>query len=285
MSDSPTVLITGCSSGIGLATALEMKRRGWAVWATARKSEDLAELQKQGLNPVELDVTSETSLQTCCDTVTSQCGGVLDALVNNAGFGHPGALEDISLEDMRKQFEVNVFGLLELTNRFLPGMIQRGSGRVVHVSSVVGRVSLPFMGIYSASKFAVEAIADAQRVELDRTGVRVSLVEPGPIVTKFFNNASASGDSLLQTKESRFTKLYQQELKQRDPASPKPFALPPEAVANKIAHALTSSRPRRRYKVTLPAHLGAFLSRVGPDSLLDAILIRELRNRKKSISS
>lgn len=285
MSASPSVVITGCSSGIGLATALEMKSRGWTVFATARKESDLTRLKEEGLTPLELDLASETSITSCVDQLKELCGGVPDALVNNAGFGHPGALEDVSRADMRKQFEANVFGLLDLTNQLLPGMIRRGHGRIVHVSSVVGRVSLPFMGIYSASKFAVEAIADAQRVELDQTGVQVSLVEPGPIVTKFFNNASASGDALLQTKESRFSELYKKELQERDPASPKPFSLPPEAVAKKIAHALTSSRPKRRYKVTLPAHLGAFLSRVAPDALIDTILIRELRSRKKSISS
>ena len=285
MSASPSVVITGCSSGIGLATALEMKSRGWTVFATARKESDLTRLKEEGLTPLELDLASETSITSCVDQLKELCGDVPDALVNNAGFGHPGALEDVSRADMRKQFEANVFGLLDLTNQLLPGMIRRGHGRIVHVSSVVGRVSLPFMGIYSASKFAVEAIADAQRVELDQTGVQVSLVEPGPIVTKFFNNASASGDALLQTKESRFSELYKKELQERDPASPKLFSLPPEAVAKKIAHALTSSRPKRRYKVTLPAHLGAFLSRVAPDALIDTILIRELRSRKKSISS
>jgi short-subunit dehydrogenase len=223
---------------------------------------------------------SEESVKACAEQVLSLLGGAPDGLVNNAGYGHPGALEDVTREDMRRQFEVNVFGLLDLTNRFLPAMIKRGSGRVVHISSVVGRVSLPFMGIYSASKFAVEAIADAQRVELDRTGIHVSLVEPGPIVTRFYNNASTSGDSLLHTPDSRFAELYQKELQERDPAKPKPFALPPEAVAKKIAHALTANRPRKRYKVTLPAHLGALMSRLAPDGLIDAILKHELRSRK-----
>ena len=279
MNTTPSVLLTGCSSGIGLAAALEMKNQGWRVLATARKTEDLEFLEGKDLEPVRLDLNSDDSVRTCVEEVQSRLEGPPDALVNNAGFGHPGALEDVSRDDMRRQFEVNVFGLLDLTNRFLPGMIQRGSGRIVHVSSVVGRVSLPFMGIYSASKFAVEAIADAQRVELDQTGVKVSLVEPGPIVTRFFDNATSSGEPLLQHTESRFSELYQREMEEKDPTSPKPFALPPEAVAKKIAHALTSPRPKIRYKVTLPAHLGALLSRIAPHGVIDAILKRELRNR------
>lgn len=279
MKDSPSVLITGCSSGIGRAAALEMKSRGWRVLATARKEEDLNSLESDGLEPVEVDVGSDASVAACAERALQLLDGAPDGLVNNAGFGHPGALEDVSREDMRRQFEVNVFGLLDLTNRLLPGMIERGSGRIVHVSSVVGRMSLPFMGIYSASKFAVEAIADAQRVELDRTGVVVSLVEPGPIVTRFFNNATSSGDALLGKTESRFSPLYQKELSDRDPAQPKPFALPPEAVARKIAHALTVSSPRKRYKVTLPAHLGAWMSRLAPDALIDFLLKMELRKR------
>ena len=281
MSEPLSVLITGCSSGIGRAAALEMKQRGWRVLATARKESDLSSLKGDDLEPLHLDVGSEESVATCATQVLEMLGGSPDGLVNNAGFGHPGALEDISREAMRHQFEVNVFGLLDLTNRFLPGMIERGSGRVVHVSSVVGRVSLPFMGIYSASKFAVEALADAQRVEWDRTGVQVSLVEPGPIVTRFFDNATASSPKLAVHPDSRFSALYQKELKERDPATPKPFALPPEAVAKKVAHALSNPRPRKRYKVTLPAYLGAMMSRFAPDGMIDMILRHELRSRSQ----
>jgi short-subunit dehydrogenase len=257
-----------------------MKQRGWTVWPTARKDADLQALQDAGFQPIPLDVSDSDSIQTAVETLRTHTGGNLRGLVSNAGFGQPGALEDLNRDQMRRQFEVNVFGLLELTHALLPDLMQADGGRVVHISSVVGRVALPFMGIYSASKFALEALADVQRVELDGTGVRVSLVEPGPITTAFSKNAVAQGGDGLENSTSRFAALYAKELERRlSGGGAKPFALPPEAVARKIAHALTASRPRRRYRVTLPAQMGAFMSRVAPDSLIDFILTRELRSR------
>lgn len=283
MKEKPTVLVTGSSSGIGLATCHEMKRRGWRVFASARKPEDLERLQAAGFETLSLDMSDTEAVARAAAEALSLCGNRLDALVNNAGYGQPGALEDLSVTEMRRQFEVNVFGLQQLTNLVLPAMIACGHGRVVHVSSVVGRVALPFMGIYSASKFAVEALADAQRVELRGTGVSLSLIEPGPITTRFSENAVASSDEKLSTSGSRFAALYQQELSARQKRdTPKAFALPPEAVARKIAHALTATHPKRRYKVTPPAYLGAVLSRIAPDTLIDAILGRELQQRVQS---
>lgn len=282
MDNAPVALITGCSSGIGLAAADHMRALGWRVFPTARKAADLDALRAAGHTPLELDVSSSNSITSCVEALRAETGGRVDGLVNNAGFGHPGALEDLSRDAMRRQFEVNVFGLQELTNALLPGMIERGHGRIVQVSSVVGRVALPFMGIYSASKFAVEAMADAQRVELHGTGVRVSLVEPGPIVTRFTENAVGAGEKALAESGSRFAGLYAKEIERRQTrAGPKAFALPPEAVAKKIAHALTAARPRRRYHVTLPATLGALMSRFAPDTLIDAILAAELKKRMK----
>lgn len=281
MSGTPTVLITGCSSGIGKAAALEMKARGWSVWTTARKPEDLEQLRRDGLQALELDVSDPASIDQAVRTLRGATGGHLKALVNNAGFGQPGALEDLSRDQLRYQFEVNVFGLLDLTHRLLPDLMRDGDARLVHVSSVVGRVALPFMGIYSASKFAVEALADVQRVELNGTGIRVSLVEPGPIRTEFSSNAVAQGSPALEAPESRFAGLYRKTLaKRRVENGAAPFALPPEAVAAKIAHALTSPRPKRRYHVTLPARFGAFASRFFPDALIDVILTRELRRQQ-----
>lgn len=281
MNLSPSVLITGSSSGIGLATCHEMKKRGWRVLAAARKAEDLTRLTEAGFETVAIEMGDSASVGEGAAAALALCDQRLDALVNNAGYGQPGALEDLSVADMRRQFEVNVIGLQDLTNRILPSMIQQGSGRIVHVSSVVGRVALPFMGIYSASKFAVEALADAQRVELRGTGIKISLVEPGPIITRFSQNAVLSSEGKLKEQPSRFAKLYQTELAERDERqSPKPFALPPEAVARKIAHALTAPHPKRRYKVTLPAYLGAGLSRLAPDALVDWILGQELKKRQ-----
>lgn len=281
MNKTSSVFITGTSTGIGRATAQEMKKQGWRVFASARKPEDLAALEAEGFEAVELDMTKSDSIEAAAKKVLTACETKLDGLVNNAGYGQPGALEDLNVESMRKQFEVNVIGLQHLTNLILPSMIEHGAGRVIHVSSVVGRVSLPFMGIYSASKFAVEALADAQRVELSGTGIKVSLVEPGPITTQFSKNAVESSDGNLPTDSSRFSAMYKKELSFReDRSGSKPFALPPEAVAKKIAHALTSPKPKRRYKVTVPAYLGASLSRLAPDALVDWILCRELKKRK-----
>jgi NAD(P)-dependent dehydrogenase (short-subunit alcohol dehydrogenase family) len=276
-----SVLITGSSSGIGLASARDLKQRGWRVFASARKAEDVDSLRAEGFDSIQLDVADSDSIRRAVEELRSATGGRLMGLVNNAGYGQPGALEDLSRDAMRRQFEVNVFGLQELTNAVLPLMLPFGAGRIVHISSVVGRVALPFMGIYSASKFAVEALADAQRVELERTGIRISLVEPGPIVTRFSRNAVAATPGFLPMTDSRFAGLYAKELLTREnPERQKAFSLPPEAVARAIAHALSSPRPKRRYKVTLPAHLGAFLSRFAPDALIDAILCGELRRRK-----
>lgn len=275
-SDKPVVLITGCSSGIGLAAAEHMRSLGWTVRPTARKEADLDMLREKGFEPLHLDVMSSNAIR---DAV-AQLGGRLDGLVNNAGYGQPGALEDLSREAMRRQFETNVFGLQDLTNAVLPLMLARKHGRIVHISSVVGRVALPFLGIYSASKFAVEALADAQRVELRNTGIHISLVEPGPIVTRFSENAVSMTQEDVNLTTSRFTELYQKELKTRaEPKRTKPFALPPEAVARKIAHALTAPHPKSRYHVTFPATLGAILSRLAPDALIDFILGQELKKR------
>ncbi|MDF3130230.1 SDR family NAD(P)-dependent oxidoreductase [Kiritimatiellaeota bacterium B1221] len=280
MNSTKNILITGTSSGIGLATALEMKNRGWRVFASARKPEDLSKLQALGFEVLDMDLANQESVIAGAQKVLASCPDGLHGLVNNAGYGQPGALEDLDVESMRQQFSVNVIGLQQLTNLILPGMIERRSGRIVHVSSVVGRVALPFMGIYSASKFAVEALADAQRVELSGTGVQISLVEPGPVTTSFSKNAVQSSVGSLPKDQSRFSTLYQKELSKREKTrESKPFALPPEAVAKKIAHALTSAHPRRRYKVTFPAYLGAVLSRLAPDALIDFILTKELKNR------
>ena len=187
-----SVLVTGCSSGIGLATAKLLRKKGWRVFPTARKSEDLESLRKAGFEAVELDISSSKSVAAAIAVVLEKTKGCPGAVVNNAGFGMPGAIEDLTRDAMRDQFEVNLFGLQELTNLLIPVFRKQGCGRIVNVSSVVGRLSLPFMGIYSASKFALEAVSDALRVELSADGIGVSLVEPGPISTRFSNRSPAN---------------------------------------------------------------------------------------------
>jgi NAD(P)-dependent dehydrogenase (short-subunit alcohol dehydrogenase family) len=278
------VVVTGCSTGIGWACARMLKDRGWQVAATARKDEDLDRLRELELTAVRLDIADPESTESAAREILEVFGGRVGGLVNNAGFGQPGAVEDLSREAMRYQLEVNVIGMQAFTNRFIPLFRGQGWGRIVNISSVVGRISLPFFGIYSASKFAMEALSDVLRVELRDAGVAVCLVEPGPIASAFRANAVDRAGSDPRLTRSRFSALYRRELLRREKTDQdyKPFMKPPEAVGVKVVHALESNRPRTRYKVTLPAYLGAVLSRLAPDGLLDRLLWMRLARRLDS---
>jgi len=271
-------MITGCSTGIGLASAVMLKERGWDVYATARRADDLKMLADFDLHPVEIDLADSTSVRGAASGVLESTGGELGALVNNAGFGQAGAVEDLTREALRAQFEVNVFGLQELTAAVVPAFIRRGSGRIVNISSVLGNVSLPFLGAYCSSKFAVEALSDSLRVELFRTGVAVSVIQPGPIITAFRENALDQVDSNVDAANSRFGKLFAREMERRRTRVKTPGFInkPPEAVGRKVVHALHSAWPHRRYCVTLPAYAGALLRRVAPFALLDALLTKRV---------
>ena len=279
-----SVLITGCSSGIGWATAAEMAARNWRIFATARNSEDMQRIEEEGWNAVTLDVSSSDSIAQAVATVLDATDGALDGVVNNAGFGMPGAIEDLSREAMQRQFEVNLFGALELTNLLLPALRKGPQGRVVYISSLVGRMSLPFMGIYSASKFALEAVADAQRIELSMTPVRVVLIAPGPIGTLFSSTCATEGKSRLDLHRSRFSTAYERYFKQRRGGgmSEDRFRLPPEAVAKKVAHALISDRPKVRYLVTLPTYVADFLVRFVPVRWRDSVMQQQVKKRFSS---
>lgn len=271
-----TVLVTGCSSGIGAATANVLRDAGWTVFPTARKQADLNRLEADGFHPVALDTADEVSVARAAETVLQQVEGRLGGVVNNAGFGQGGAVEDLSREALRYQFEVNLIGMQDLTNRLIPAFRRQGAGRIVNVGSIVGKISLPFFGAYSASKFAMEGLSDAMRVELQPTGISVSVVEPGPIATRFSENAGARADTTLQDPASPFEDLYRKERERREqPGQDRNarFRLPPEAVAEKIRHALESSRPKTRYPVTFPAHLGVVMKRFLPDRFIDWIMI------------
>lgn len=274
-----SVLITGCSSGIGLASALYLRDRGWTVFPTARRKEDLDMLAGHGFEPITLDVGDEASVADAARVALDRCSNTLGAVVNNAGVAQYGAVEDLTRDALRRQFEVNVFGMQQLTNLLLPVFRERGRGRIVHVSSVYGRISAPMVGAYCASKHAMEALADSMRVELHGTGVALSLIEPGPIETEFRRNAATQSFDHLEAGKGRFRKKYEKSLhrSQEKAGKPKPFSAPPVAVAKKIAHALESSRPKRRYCVTLPAYLGAFMRRFAPDALLDLLLKNSAR--------
>jgi len=284
--DTPkSVLITGCSSGIGAASAHLMREKGWQVFPTARKPEDLARLKAEGFHPIEIDMADSTSIQFAARDVLAACGGKLGGVVNNAGFGQPGAMEDLSREAMRRQFEVNVFGLQELNNLLVPVFRKQGAGRIVNVSSVVGRISLPFLGIYCASKFALEAMSDSLRVELVDSGIAVSLIEPGPIITQFRRNAVDQAEEQISLEDAEYGKLMIKEIKRRRERQKKEdfWNKPPEAVAVKIAHALESSKPKRRYCVTPAAYFGTYMRRFAPYSLTDYVLAKQVRRKRQKI--
>ena len=280
---SKTVLVTGASSGIGRATALLLRDRGWTVFPTARRPEDLAALRAESFDPLPLDLDDPASVAAAASAVLERTSGRLGALVNNAGYGQPGALEDVSRDALRRQFETNVLGPADLTARLIPAFRAQRAGRIVFLSSVVGRVAIPFMGAYCASKFAVEALGDEWRMELAAAGISVSLVEPGPIATSFrrrtVREARAGG---LPGRESPFARHYARDWRDEVRTFTRPtdvFRKPPEAVAKKILHALESPRPRTRYPVTLAAHLGVWASRHLPPRLLDALMTSKVIGR------
>ena len=207
-----TAVVTGASTGIGRATARMLQARGWRVFPTARNPTDFELLQGEGFEPIELDLADADSVAHAAKAILELAQGRLGAVVNNAGYGQPGALEDLSRSAMRKQFETNVLGTLDFTNRFIPGFRAQGRGRIVLVSSVVGRVVIPLMGAYSASKFALEALGDGLRMELGPAGISVSLVEPGPIKTNFRRRVVSEAGRGLEKQQSAFAKTYAKEL-------------------------------------------------------------------------
>jgi NAD(P)-dependent dehydrogenase (short-subunit alcohol dehydrogenase family) len=275
MTSRRALLITGCSSGIGYHCAHAMAARGWRVFATARNTEDVERLTGEGLEALALDLDDPASIHAAVDEVLARTGGTLDALFNNGAYGQPGAVEDLSRDALRAQFETNVFGWLELTNRVLPAMRAQGHGRIVQNSSVLGLVALKWRGAYNASKFAIEGLTDTLRLELAGSGVHVSLIEPGPIASRFRDNAMAAFDRHVDRERSPHKAYYERmENRRRKPQKPTPFTLGPEAVQKRLVHALESPHPRRRYPVTFPTYLFAALRRVLPARALDRILAR-----------
>ncbi|AKH19097.1 SDR family oxidoreductase [Sedimenticola thiotaurini] len=272
---SRPVLITGCSSGIGLCVAKGLHQRGYRVIATARKSEDVERLRKSGLESVVLDLADSASIQQAVTAILDMTGERIYALFNNGAYGQPGAVEDLSREALRAQFETNLFGWHELTCQIIPVMRRQGEGRIIQNSSVLGFIALPYRGAYNASKFALEGLSDTLRLELRGSGIQVSLIEPGPIESRFRANAYAMWQRYVDPTQSPHQDAYramQERLKRDGPAAP--FTLPPEAVLKRVIHALESPRPRVRYPVTFPTYLFAGLKRILPDRLLDQLLRR-----------
>ncbi|WP_312479853.1 SDR family oxidoreductase [Kosakonia cowanii] len=251
-----TVLITGCSSGIGLESARELKRQGFRVLAACRKADDVARMDQEGFTGVLLDLDDAASVDRAADEVIALTGNRLYGLFNNAGYGVYGSLDAISREQMEQQFSSNFFGTHQLTLRLLPAMLPHGEGRIVMTSSVMGLISTPGRGAYAASKYALEAWSDALRMELRHTGIKVSLIEPGPIRTRFTDNVNQT----------------QRDKPVENPGIAARFTLGPEAVVAKVRHAFESKHPKLRYPVTLVTWAVSLLKRLLPARMMDKIL-------------
>ena len=270
-----SILITGCSTGIGLAAARTLKSRGWRVLATARKPADLDRLMREdGLETIACELGDPASVAACAEEALQRTDNRLTALYNNAAYGVIGAMEDISADHLRDHFEVNVIAAHELTRRVVPAMRAQGHGRIVMCSSVLGFVSGPYRGAYCASKYALEALSDALRIELKAAGIHVSLIEPGPIETQFMASTIATFRASVDVDHSAHKAYYAKRLNEMEAGAKNRFKLGPEAVVEKIVHALESPRPRTRYRIGLATKGAAILKRVLPDRLLDMVVAR-----------
>jgi NAD(P)-dependent dehydrogenase (short-subunit alcohol dehydrogenase family) len=268
------VLITGCSSGIGYCVAKGLRERGYAVFVTARKPEDIQSLEAEGFKVIPLELADPQSVQDCAYELMLRTNSELYAIFHNGAYGQAGAVEDLSREVLEQQFAVNVFGWHQLTNLLLPIMRHQGYGRIIYNSSLLGFVALPFRGAYNASKHAIEGLVDTLRLELDDTAIKVCLIEPGPIESRFRANALRSLLDHVDIEKSVHRDKYKGAIKRLEKIGPAaPFTLPPEAVLSKVIHALESAHPKARYRVTFPSHLFYVSKRILPTRLLDKVLL------------
>jgi NAD(P)-dependent dehydrogenase (short-subunit alcohol dehydrogenase family) len=273
MTKMQTILITGCSTGIGYRAAVMLKEQGYRVIASARKDADVARLIKEGFETVQLDLADSASIINAVQQVIGMTDGKLDGLFNNGAFGQAGAVEDLSREVLRAQFETNLFGTHELTNLIIPLMRAQGGGRIIYNSSVLGFVAMSYRGAYNASKYALEGLVDTLRLELKGSNIHLSLIEPGPISSDFRKNAFAAYQKNIDSANSVHKNTYlamEARLQKKGPAAP--FTLPADAVVEKVIHAMQSKRPKIRYYVTFPTYLFGFLKRILPASWLDYLL-------------
>lgn len=278
------VLITGCSSGIGHCVAHGLAQRNYQVIATVRNETDKNALQHPNIHPLIADLQDSKSIDAAVSQALELSKGQIDVLFNNAGFGQPGAVEDLQREVIRQQFETNVFGALELTNKIIPSMRQQGQGRILFNSSVLGFVCIPFRGAYNASKYALEALADTLRLELHGTNIRVILIEPGPITSRFRENALHAFKQKINPHNSAFSDYYQRVLgRLESKGKGSTFTLPPEAVLKRVIHAIESPRPKIRYYITLPTYLFAACKRLLPFTVQDWLIrqVERLENKQK----
>lgn len=277
-----SILITGCSSGIGACAAHALRERGWRVFASARKADDVERLAAEGFEALQLDLADSASIQHAVADVLARTGGTLDALFNNGAYGQPGAVEDLTREVLREQLETNLLGTHELTCLVLPAMRKQGHGRIVQNSSILGFAALPYRGAYNCSKFALEGLTDTLRLELAGSGIAVSLIEPGPIASRFRDNAFAAYQRHIEPEASAHAQTYRYLVRRlRGEAGKTPFTLPADAVVNKLIHAIEAPHPRARYYVTFPTYLFGFLRRILPTRWMDWVLLRSTASERR----
>ena len=268
-----TVMITGCSSGIGHCVAHGLKARGYRVLATARKPDDLKGLQNAGLEVIELHLDKPESVRAAARQALTIGNGKLYGLFNNGAYGQPGAVEDLTWETLELQLRTNLLGWHELTRLLIPGMRANGEGRIIQNSSVLGLVAMPYRGAYNCSKYALEGLTDTLRLELHGSGIEVSLIEPGPISSRFRDNAHIKFKEHIDAENSVHRDNYramEARLVHAGPATS--FTLPPEAVLKRVIHALESKRPKARYAVTTPTYVFGVLRRLLSTRQLDWLL-------------
>ncbi|MEX1235624.1 MAG: SDR family oxidoreductase [Roseovarius sp.] len=271
-----SILITGCSSGIGYDAAHGLAARGWRVFAACRQEADCDRLRGEGLESPRIDYADEASIASGLAEVLEATGGRLDALFNNGAYACPGLVEDLPTGALREIFETNLFGWHDLTRRVIPVMRHQGAGRIVQCSSVLGLVTLPWRGAYNATKFAVEGLTDTMRIELRGTGIKVSLIEPGPVTSRIRQNSIPHFERWIDWENSAREADYRAGLQKRlyTSSGPDTFELPPSAVTRKLIHAVEARRPRVRYPVTVPTHAMGVARRILPTRALDWILSR-----------
>lgn len=268
MQGSRTIIVTGASSGIGAHCARALKAEGWRVFATARKPEDLAALEAAGIEAFHLDYAEPASIAALADVVLERTGGTLDALFNNGAYAQAGAVEDLTVDTLRAQFEANFFGWHDLTRRIVPAMRRQGHGRIVNCSSILGLVPVRFRGAYAASKHALEGLSLCLRAELAGSGVHVSLIEPGPVASRIASNGLVHFEKNIDIEGSVHREAYRAQLARlRSGGVKSRLKLGPEAVHAVLRHALLSPRPKPHYVVTLPAKAGVLLKRLLPASV------------------
>jgi NAD(P)-dependent dehydrogenase (short-subunit alcohol dehydrogenase family) len=271
-----SILITGCSSGIGYDAAHCLHKRGWQVFATCRAEADCERLRSEGLESFRLDYTDQASIEAAVAECLSRTGGTLGAVFNNGAYGIPGAVEDLPTDALRTIFETNLFGYHELARQVLPIMRAQGYGRIINCSSVLGLVTLKWRGAYNATKFAMEGLTDTFRIEMRETPIKVILIEPGPITSDIRVNSIPHFERWIDWKASPRAREYEAELLSRlyDDNGPDQFELPASAVSQKLIHALEHPNPKPRYYVTTPTYVMGFLRRILPTRALDWVLAK-----------